>query len=462
VNVASRIQSLGQANTILFSKEICDKIRNQPEFKSVSLGVFEFKNVDEPIEVFALSNEGLIVPRRENMEGKMKEIKKRSTQRKWIIVTIAILLLLSGALFIYKSFTRSKGFAEGEKSIAVLPFDGIGLADADAYLSDGITEDIINNLSKISSLQKVIGWFSVKNFRKTTKSAKQIADELGVTAILTGTIQNENGNIHIIAELDDVSTNLRLWGEDYTYNSKDVLSIQSTVASKIATALKANLTPEEKRNLTKKYTENVEAYKFYIRGRTFWNTRGKANFDSAEDNFKKAISLDPNYALAHAGIADCYTFNLKGIPQLEAVPFARAEANRALSIDSNLSEGLTALGFIQFSFDYEWSQAKTTLQKALDLDPNNSTAHLYYGMTLQYTGDVEKGLKEQEKAVELDPLAFSANWVLGRNYYFAGKYDEAIKQIDKAETLAPKNSNVCIWSLGLVYLGKKMYQEALA
>jgi adenylate cyclase len=230
VNVASRIQSLGKANTILFSKEICDKIRNQTEFKSISLGLFEFKNVDDPVEVFALANEGLIVPRHEHMEGKLKENKKKPAQRRWGIWAIAVLLFLSGAFFIYKRVIESKGFTGGEKSIAVLPFDDIGLADTQAYLSDGITEDIINKLSKISSLHKVIGWFSVKNFRKTTKSAKQIADELGVTAILTGTIQNENGNIHIIAELDDVSTNLRLWGEDYTYTSKDILSIQSSVA----------------------------------------------------------------------------------------------------------------------------------------------------------------------------------------------------------------------------------------
>ena len=463
VNVASRIQSLGKANTILFSKEICDKIRNQTEFKSISLGLFEFKNVDDPVEVFALANEGLIVPRHEHMEGKLKENKKKPAQRRWVIWAIAVLLFLSGAFFIYKRVIESKGFTGGEKSIAVLPFDDIGLADTQAYLSDGITEDIINKLSKISSLHKVIGWFSVKNFRKTTKSAKQIADELGVTAILTGTIQNENGNIHIIAELDDVSTNLRLWGEDYTYTSKDILSIQSSVASEIATALKANLTPEEKKNLSRNYTENVDAYKYYILGRTYWNARSRTNFDSAEANFKKAVSLDADYALAYAGIADCYIFNLKGIPQMEAVPIARAYATKALSIDSTLSEGLTTLGFIQFIYDYDWTQAKKTLEKALEFNPNNSPAHLYYGMVLQYTGDPDRGLKEQEKAVELDPLAFSANWVLGRNYYFAGKYNDAIKQIQKAAALAPKgNSSICIWSLGLVYLGKKMYPEALA
>jgi hypothetical protein len=163
VNVASRIQSLGQANSILFSKEVFDKLKNQPEYRSVSIGKFEFKNVDEPLEIFALANEGLIVPKREQLSGKLKEIKRSSTRRK-LAITAAVLLLLSfTAFFVYKKYFFFSGFA-GEKSIAVLPFENSGSEKLEEYIPDGITQDIINNLSKISSLKKVIGWASVRSF----------------------------------------------------------------------------------------------------------------------------------------------------------------------------------------------------------------------------------------------------------------------------------------------------------
>jgi TolB-like protein len=460
VNVASRIQSLGCANSILFSKEVFDKLKNQPEYKSVSLGRFEFKNVDEPLEIFALANEGLIVPRKEDMSGKLKKIQKKYARRKWIIVT-SVLVLLIAAFFIYKNIAGIKGFT-GDKSIAVLPFENTGTASSEEYISDGITQDIINNLSKISSLKKVIGWFSVRSFKKTTKTLKQIADELGVAAVLSGTMQRHDGKIRIIAELIEVSTNKRLWGYDLEYESKDILSIQSNVAGEIVTALKADVTPEEKKNLSKHYTENVEAYKFYVKGRAYWNAQGRDNFDSAEANYKKAIELEPNYALAYAGLADCYVVNFKGISALDYGPIAKFYIDKALSLDSTLSEALTTKGFIQQIFDYDWAGAKENLKKAVDLDPNNSIAHSYYGLVLMHsTPDTDGALREMEKAVDLDPLSFATNWILARNYYFAGKYDLAISQFKKIASFVVKAQQyVPIWSLGLIYLKQHLYTKA--
>jgi adenylate cyclase len=456
VNVASRIQSLGIANSILFSSEINNKLKNQPEFKSVPIGRFQFKNVDEPMEVFALANEGFVVPDKKKMEGKLQD--KKPAGRKWFLA-MASLILLTAAFFLYRNMVHVTGFSEGEKTIAVLPFENAGGMDTEVYISDGITQDIIKNLSKISSLQKVIGWFSVRSFKKTTKTLKEIADELGVAAILSGTMERHSDKIHIVTELIEVNSNKRLWGDDFEYDTKDILSIQSKVAGEIVKALRANVTQEEKNNISRHNTENVEAYKYYLKGRNFWNARGRMNFDSAEANFKRAIQLDPNYALAYAGLADCYTYNFQGLSQLEAIPIARGYANRALVLDSNLSEGLTSLGFIEHNFDYEWDKSKKTLERAIELDPNNPTAHLYYGNLLVYTGHPMEGLKENEKAAALDPLSFGANWVLGRNYYFAGLNDQAIEKFDKLRS-APLQAGVIAWSLGLVYVQQKMYAEA--
>ena len=417
VNVASRIQSLGQANTILFSREVYDKIKNQPEFKAISLGLFEFKNVDDPVEVFALTNNGLKVPKKEELSGKLKA-NKNKTSRKTITFTASLLILSALVYLLYSNF-YSKSFSGGDTTIAVLPFENIGSNNSEEYINDGITQDIINNLSKIASLQKVIGWISVKRFKKTKNSIKEIADELGVAAILSGTIQKEAHKTRIIAELTEVGTNKRLWGDDFEYGNEDLLSIQSKVAVQIVNALKANLTPEEKKNLSKRYTENVEAYKLYRKGRFFWDQRTKESYDSAEYYYKKAITLDPDYALAYTGLADCYTYNQKGLSQADAIPVARTYATEALSRDSTLSEARVTIGFIQSQFDNDWKGSKKVFEKIIRENPNYPLAHLYYGNVLLYTGHIEEVLNETRRALSLDPLSAVINYVLGRNFTMA-------------------------------------------
>jgi adenylate cyclase len=459
VNVASRIQSLGIANVILFSKEVFDKIKNQPEFKSVSLGLFEFKNIDDPVEVFALANSGLVIPKRAQLGGKLKGRYEKSITKKWLLTIVAASLLVAG-VFLYKEVFHRPEFTGSEKSIAVLPFENIGSDDSQEYITDGITQDIINNLSKISSLQKVIGWISVKRFKKTTKSLQEIADELGVAAILSGTIQKQAQKTRIIAELTEVSTNKRLWGDDFEYSGSDLLSIQSKVAVKIANALQANLTPEEKKNIAKHYTENVEAYKLYRKGRFFWDQRTKVSYDSAEAYYKKAIELDPDYALAYAGIADCYTFNQKGLSQVEAIPIARSYASKALSLDSTLTEAWTTIAFIQSHFDYEWKNSAERFRKIISNDPNYAVAHLYYGNVLIYEGQIDSGLNETKRALSLDPLSAVINYVLGRNYYYSRKYDSSIMQFKKATILNPKFIYNFV-PMGQAFVQKKDYTKAI-
>jgi adenylate cyclase len=459
VNIASRIQSLGIANSILFSAEIYSKLKNQQGFKIVSVGKFELKNVDEPMEVFALANEGLIVPGKEEMSGKLKEIKKKPAIRKGVIAFVSVIVLLS-SFFVYRTFISAKDFSGLDKTIAVLPFESVGAINTEEYVSDGITQDIINNLSRISSLQKVIGWFSVRSFKKTTKTLRQIADELGVTAILSGTIQSHNDKIRINAELIEANTSKRLWGDDFEYESKDILSIQSKIAGEIVTVLQAKVTPEEKKNLSKHYTENVDAYKFYRKGRFFWDQRTKASFDSAKIYYQKAIALDPDYALAYSGLADLYIYPNDGSSQSEAMPIAREYITKALLLDSTLSEALTTLGFVQSAFDYDWAKSKSTLEKSIALNPNYPTAHLYYGNLLQYTGEnTEQGINEIKKALLLDPLSTNLNYVLGRNYYCAHKYDSAYGQLKKTLAINP-DFNLAKGNLVYVLLAIKNYPEA--
>jgi adenylate cyclase len=443
VNVASRVQSLGQANTILISMEIMDKIKNRSEFKSVSLGSFEFKNVDRPMEVFALDIEGLNVPRQETLEGKLKSVvnkEKGSGKNKMIPAFAALIVLSAIALFVYYQFFYKNQFTGVEKSIAILPFETSGLDSNNVYLCDGLTRDIINKLSKLSALQTVTGWASVRSYKNTVKSINEIAGELGVASILTGSIQKNADKLHINAELIDVNTGKRIWRDDFDRKMGDLLSIQGEVAQKIADALKSRLTPEERLSLSKNYTENAEAFKYYNRGRFFYDKRNKESFDSAEANYRRALQLDPGFALAYTGLADCYNTNQKGLTQLEAVPLAREYARKALSLDSNLSEALATMSFIEAIFDYDWITSKKTIEKAILLNPNYPLSHLYYGNLLLY---IEKnralGFSEIKKAISLDPLSSTSNLILGRAYFFAKNYDSAYMQIKKTLILDPTN-----------------------
>ncbi len=458
VNVASRVQSLGVANSILFSSEICSKIKNQPEFKSISIGKFEFKNVDEKMEVFALTNDGLMVPDRRKMDGKLRE-KKISLKR--FLLPSAIIILGIISIFIYRIYYKYPGFTGKDKSIAVLPFETISSDSGNEYISDGFTIDIISKLSNLSDLSLVPGWAIVKTFKDPKQNIIDIAHRLGVEAILTGTIQRQGDNLHIVTELTDVNSGKTIWSMDDYRKWGDVLKLQMDVAEKIAASLSARLTKDDKNVIAKEFTKNADAYNYYIKGRYFWDKRTPESFDSAEASFNKAIELDPNYALAYAGLADCYTFNLQGMSQTEAVPIARDYINKALSIDSTLAEPLATLGLIQSAYDYDWKNAKLTLEKALRLDPKYTYAHIFYGNLLQYTGEsTERGLEEIKKARSLDPLSVSINWILGRNYYLAGKMDSAEEQLRKTIGINSQYPMAKAY-LAYVLIFKKEFTEAI-
>ena len=459
VNITSRIQSLGEANTILFSKEIFDKIRNQSEFKSILVGSFEFKNVEEPMQVFALSNDGLKVPEKKEISGKLKEPHKKSFRKKWIVFLSTIIVLAVAIFFIANYLKDKKGFTGSDKSVVVLPFENYTNDPDQDGLINGITEEITTQLAKISDI-KVIGRTSAVLYKKSKKPLDQIGNVLGVSAYLEGSVQKIGNEVRITAQLIDANTQEHIWADRYDRDLKDIFSMQSEVAEQIANQLHAKLTEEERSRINKKPTDNIEAYKFYRKGRFFWDQRTKASFDSAEIYYKKAIELDPDYALAYSGLADLYIYNLKGMSQLEAVPIARDYASKALSLDSTLSEPLTTLGFIQSAFDYDWSKAKVTLEKAIALNPNYPTAHLFYGNLLQYTGEsADRGINEIKKALALDPLSVNLNYVLGRNFYCERKYDSAYEQLKKTLAL-DSGFNLAKGNLIYVLLERKNYTEA--
>ncbi|HET6769623.1 MAG TPA: adenylate/guanylate cyclase domain-containing protein, partial [Chitinophagaceae bacterium] len=233
VNISSRIQSLGLAGSVLFSKEIFDKIRNHTEFKSVYLGKFLLKNIAEPMEVYALANQGLTVPVKEEIEGRIKDLANRGLNRqKWIIASALVLVLILIGALLFGTFKKQKTFTGSEKSIAVLPFKNISNDSLQQYFSDGITEDIITQLSKIADL-KVISRTSVMQYKDNRKNIKEIAEELNVATILEGSVRKEGEKVRITAQLIDAKTDDHLWAETYDRNASEVFAIQSEVAQHI-------------------------------------------------------------------------------------------------------------------------------------------------------------------------------------------------------------------------------------
>jgi TolB-like protein len=263
VNVASRVQSLGQANNILVSGEFYDKIKNNSSITSVSLGQFDFKNVGKPLEVFALTNQGLTIPQRSKMEGKLK---KRSGKKRFIITTSLIILFCAVGFLIYKTF-----FTDKSPSIAVLPFVDMSPAKDQEYFSDGMSEELLNLLSKIPTL-KVISRTSSFSFKGKNEDVRKIGKALGVENILEGSIRKSGNTIRITAQLIKVRDGRHRWSETYDREVQDVFAIQDEISKMIVDILKIELTGKQANLVARGFTKNTEAYEDYLKGRYHWNT----------------------------------------------------------------------------------------------------------------------------------------------------------------------------------------------
>ncbi|HEV7377698.1 MAG TPA: protein kinase [Pyrinomonadaceae bacterium] len=346
-------------------------------------------------------------------------------------------------------------------SVAVLPFVNVGGDTNTEYLSDGITESLINSLSQLPNL-KVIARSSVFRYKGKEIDPQTVGRELGVRAVLTGRVVQLGDQLSIQTELVDVDTQTRLWGEKYNRKVSDIIALQDEISREISEKLRLKLSGKEKEQLAKRYTENSEAYQLYWKGRYLWNRRRPEDIREAIRDFQLAIDLDPNYALAYTGLADCYVLgNLLQMSPREAMPVAIEKTQRALAIDPNLAEALTSLAKIKLSYEWDWTGAETEFRKALELKPGYATAHQWYGVYLSEMGRHDESLGQRRRALELDPLSLSISTGLGRAYFWARKYDEAIEHLLKTLQQDPKYADTH-WSLGLAYEGKKMYAEAIA
>jgi eukaryotic-like serine/threonine-protein kinase len=375
------------------------------------------------------------------------------------IAAIGLLVLLGAGGWFYRS-TRQGG--ETIDSVAVLPFVNASGDPNSEYLSDGITESLINSLSQLPHL-RVMSRDSAFMFKGKDTDAQTVGRRLGVRAVFKGRVTQRGDSLDISAELVDARDDSHIWGEQYSHKSSDVFVLQGEIAKEMTAALRMRLSGEDEKRLTKSYTANPEAYQDYLKGRYWWN---KANPEKAIEYFQQAVAKDPGDAQAYAGLADSYVL-LAGsafglVPPEDAYPRAKEAALKAIELNDTLSEAHIALGLVKTEHDWDWSGGENEFRRAIALNPNSARAHQAYGVALLgATGRFEEAVGELKRALELDPLSLLINSNLAAALFNTRQYDNAIEQEQKILDLDP-NFMLAHFSLGFSYVQKAMYKEGTA
>jgi eukaryotic-like serine/threonine-protein kinase len=366
---------------------------------------------------------------------------------------------VASAAWLYRSHATGRDTID---SVAVLPFVNAGGDPNAEYLSDGITESLINSLSTLPHL-KVMSRDSAFMFKGKDTDAEAVGQKLGVRAVLKGRVMQRGDDLEISAELVDARDDSHIWGQQYSRKASDIFALQGDLAKEMTSMLRMRLTGEEEKQMMKSYTANPEAYQDYLQGRFWWNKETEDSLDRAISYFQRAIAKDPNYALAYSGLADSYyvLVGLDFVAPNEAYPKAEAAALKAVEIDESLAEAHASLGFIKADYDWDRSGAEREFQRAIELNPSSPLAHRGYSFALAMMGRFDEGIAEGKRTLELDPLSIPVNRQLGYIFYFARQYDQSIEQLRRTLELDP-NFIPALTALGSAYLQKSMYQEGIA
>ena len=351
---------------------------------------------------------------------------------------------------------------EAIESVAVLPFANDSADPDGEYLSDGITETLINNLSQIWNL-RVVARSTVFRYKGKDIDPQKAGNDLHVHAVVSGRLLQRGNTLIVRAELMNVATGGQLWGGQYNRKPEDVFALQDDLSREISEKLRLQLTGDEKQRLTKRYTEDAEAYRLYLKGRYHWNKRSPESLQKAVEYFRKALDKDPAYSLAYAGLADTYAhlsfFNV--VAPREAMPKAKTAAEQGLEIDKDLAEAHVSLGYISFTYEGDWPAAGKHFEQALTLNPAYSRAHTFYAFYLSSLGRSEEALEVAKRALDLDPASPAVSHSLAVQLYLARKFDRAIEQAyDTLEI--DGNFAISYVVLGEVYLSKGMYRDGLS
>jgi TolB-like protein/DNA-binding winged helix-turn-helix (wHTH) protein/Tfp pilus assembly protein PilF len=389
-----------------------------------------------------------------------------SRPRLMVLTPFVFAMILAGALGVRYLVRPTAATAPPNQltSLVVLPFENLSADKDQAYFADGMTDELIAHLAKIRSL-RVISRTSSMEYKGTHKTLSQIARDLNVDSVVEGTVLRSGDRVRITAELVQVATDRHLWAETYESQLGDILTLQSHVASAIVNEIRVKLTPEDQVRLATTRPVSTQSYEDYLKGRFYWNKRSQEGLTKAIDYFQLAIENDPNYALAYAGLADCYSIIGSAIvgtvPASEVAPKARAAALKSLELDNTLAEAQTSLATVRFNYDWDWNAAASGFRRAVELNPSYATAYQRNSLYLMSMGRTSESIAEMNRAHDLDPLSISMNFSLGWRLYMAREYDQAIEQLRNSIDMDP-DFVLPHLVLGQAYEQKRAFDQAIA
>jgi TolB-like protein/class 3 adenylate cyclase len=433
VNIASRLQEVAGAGCIAISERVYADVKNKVGINTRYVGNKRLKNVDEPVKVYEVQCGEFV--QEEHHNGESAQYNKIHGKNRYIIFS-GIVILVIAAFLGWQHFSEQP-VAELEKSIAVLPLSSLSKDPENQFFADGIVEDLLNRLSHLKEF-KVVSRTSSEMYRERgTKSVPEIAKELGVSYIIEGSVQRNNNKVRITIQLIDAQRDAHIWSNIFNRDLEDVFKTQSDIALTIASELKSVLTNQQTVEIRKNRTESVKAFEMYQIGRFYWNKRTEEGYLKSIDYFEQALREDPEYGLGYAGLADSY--NLMAIQGFvdkkegrdKAVDFAK----KALALDKTLAVAHTVLASIYTYVDFNWEEAEYEYLKAIEINPNYSTAHHYYSEQLSITGRHELAREQINIAIELDPLSFVIRIASTKIYFNRGLFQQAYKENERSREL---------------------------
>jgi TolB-like protein/Flp pilus assembly protein TadD len=465
VNVASRIESLAVPGSVFISDKVYDEIKNQESIKTSRLKTFKLKNVEKPIEVYAISNDGLIVPKPDDIEGKTdtdlaslpgSQEQPKSKIRKGVLLAIAITAIIAVLLFVYLNFGTNSGFSteKPEKSIAVLAFENMSGDPGQEYFSDGISEEILNSLVKVPGL-KVAGRTSAFSFKGKNEDIRTIGNKLDVKMVLEGSVRKAGNQVRITAQLINVEDGFHLFSETYNREMEDIFAVQEDIANLIVEKLRLQVQETTDREGG---TQNMEAYELLLKGSYFF-MKGYEHIEKAMRYFQKAVELDPDYAEAYAFIGELYLYYIGIMTTSDAFAKARTAAQKAISLNEHEPRAHKVLAYIHLFYDWDWEAILSEYNKSIQhgrRDQNEFITYYYIFVEKDY----DQAIRISEQILETDPLRMESHWQLGMCNYFAGRFEEALVSYNNALELNPNYSEALRWKgVVLGYLGK--FDEAV-
>ena len=459
VNVASRIESLSVSGSIFVSDKVYDEIKNQPGIKTLSMGLFEFKNVNKPMEVFAITNPGLIIPDKDKLSGKLKsdsssKSKETGSGRKWTGIASLIIVIAAVAvgyiIFYSNPFGADKQSGSGidrvdpKKSIAVLPFINDSQDSSNVYIINGLMESILNNLQKIENI-RVISRTSIEKYRNNPKIISEIAEELQVNYFIEGSGQKLGDKIMLHIQLIEAPSDKHLWAEQYNRENKDIFLLQQEVAKNIVENIEVIITPEEEERINKIPTENLEAYDYFLQGLDLLNKPTHQNCEKAIPFFEKAIELDPEFARAYAATAIAYYSMDEYQDEKKYTNQINHYADKALLYDPQLAQSLIAKA-LYYMHIKDYKLAIEYFEKTLKVHPNDDLVFVFLvNLYANHHPNTEKYLEYALKGLKVDfnahdPMTASFSYLHISNAFIqSGFVDEAAKYIDKSLSYMPDN-----------------------